>query len=82
MLHCAATANPEMRADRFNALCARLAHIHKTAAIRVTWLSVDFDGLARQGPGNVNWSRRAVGYSVAVLAEPVDQNPLNHAGPR
>jgi hypothetical protein len=59
-----------------------LPHVHKTPAVRVTWFGVDFDGFARQGPGNVNRSFGAVGYSVAVLAEAVDQNPFNHDGPR
>jgi hypothetical protein len=82
MLHCAPAANPEMLADWVNPQCARLLHLHKTPAVRVTWFDIDFDGFARQGPGNVNRSLGTVGYSVAVLAEAVDQNPLNHAGPR
>ena len=82
MLHCAAAANPEMSADWVNPQCTRLLHIHKTPAVRVTWLGIDFDGFARQGPGNINRSLGALGYSVAVLAEAVDQDPLNHAGPR
>jgi hypothetical protein len=71
-----------MSADRFNPQRTRLLHGHKTPAIRVTWLGVDFDGFARQGPGNVNRSLGAVGYSIAVLAEAFDHNPLNHAEPR
>ena len=82
MLHRAATANSEMSADWFNSQCTRLLHIHKTPAVGVTWHGIHFDGFARQGPGDVNRSLRAVRYSVAVLAEAVDQNPLNHAGPR
>ena len=82
MLHGAATANPEMSADWFDPQCTRLLHIHKTPAVRVTWHGVHFDGFARQRPWDVNRTFGAVGYSVAVLAEAVDQNPLNHAGPR
>ena len=82
MLRCAPAANPEMAADRVNPQCARLLHLHKTPALRVTWLGIDFDGFAWQGPGNVNRSLGTVGYSVAVMAEAIDQNPLNHAGPR
>jgi hypothetical protein len=82
MLHRAATANPEMSADWFNPQCTRLLHIHKTPAVWVTWHDVHFDGFARERPGDVNRSLGAVGYSVAVLAKAVDQNPLNHAGPR
>src|ERR1700756_2482134 len=74
MLHRAATANPEMAADRLNPQFTRLLHIHKTPAVGVTWLGIDFDGFSRQGPGNVNRPLGAVGYSVAVLTEAVDQN--------
>jgi hypothetical protein len=82
MLHCAAAANPEMSADWVNPQCTRLLHIHKTPAVRVTWHRVHFDGLARQSPWDVNQPLGAVGYAIAVLAETIDQNPLNHAGPR
>lgn len=82
MLRRAPAANPEMSADWVNPQCARLLHLHKTPAVGVTWLGIDFDGFARQGPGNVNRSLGTVGYSIAMLAEAVDQNSLKHAGPR
>jgi hypothetical protein len=82
MLHRAAAANPEMSADRLNPLCARSLHIHKTPAVRVAGHGIDFDYFARQGPWDVNLSVRAVGYSVAVLAEAADQKLFNHAPPR
>jgi hypothetical protein len=71
-----------MSADRFNPQGTRFLHGHETPPIRVPRLGIDFDRFARQGPGNVNWSLGAVGYSVAVLAEAVDQNALKHAEPR
>jgi hypothetical protein len=71
-----------MSANWLNSQCARSLHIHKTPAVGVTWYGIHFDGFARQGPRDVNRSLGAVRYSVAVLAEAVDQNPLNHAGPR
>jgi hypothetical protein len=71
-----------MPADWLDPQCTRLLHGHKTPPVRMTRLGVDFDRFARQGPGNVNRSLAAFGYSVAVLAEAVDQNSLKHAGPR
>jgi hypothetical protein len=82
MLHRAATANPEMSADWFDSQCTRSLHVHKTPAVGVTWHGIHFDGFARQGSWDVNRSLGAIGNSVAVLAEAVNQNPLNHAGPR
>jgi hypothetical protein len=82
VLHRAATANPEMRADRFNALCARLLDVHKPPAIRMARHGIDFDRLAGKSRGDVDRSLGAIGYSVAMFAEPFDQNPLNHARPQ
>lgn len=82
MLHRAATADSKMWANRFDAKCARLLDVHKTTAIGMAGHAIHFDHLARKYPGDVNRSIASVGYSVAMLAEPRDQNSLNHAAPR
>jgi hypothetical protein len=82
MLHRAATANAKVPADWLNSLCTRLLNVHKSPAVRMAGHGIDLDNLARQGAWNVNRAIGALGYSVAVLAEPVDQNSLSHAAPR
>ncbi len=42
----------------------------------------DFDRFAGQRAGNINRAGGAVGDAVAAMAEPIDQEPLNHAPPR
>jgi hypothetical protein len=71
-----------MWADRLDALCTRLLHADKTPAVRMTGHGVDFDNFAWQGPWDVNRSISAVGYPVAMLAQAVDWELLNHAPPR
>lgn len=82
MLRRAATADSKMWANRFDAQCARLLDVHKTPAVGMAGHVIHFDSLAREYSGDVNRSIGSVGYSVAVLAEPCDQNSLNHAAPR
>jgi len=82
MLHGAAAADSEMRADRVNALCTRLMDVHEAPAIGVAGHGLDIDDLSGKSRGYVNRSVGRVRYSVAMLAEPIDQNSLNHAGPR
>jgi hypothetical protein len=72
MLHGAAAAHSEMRADRLDALGTRLLHTEKAPAVRVTGHGVDFHDFARQSAWHVNRSVGAVGYSIAVLAQAAD----------
>jgi len=82
MLYRAAAANSEMPADRFNSLRARLLYIDETTAVRVAGHGVHFDSFAWQCPWDVNRPVGTVRYTVAVLAEAVDHNPINHAAPQ
>jgi hypothetical protein len=59
-----------------------LLHIHETTPVRMAGHGVHFGGLARQCPWDVNRPVGAIAYSVAVLAEAVDQDPFNHAAPQ
>src|SRR5262249_28739731 len=72
MLHGAAAAHPEMRADRLDALCTRLLYTEKLPAVRVPGHGVDFDDFARQGAWHVNRSVGAVDYPIAVLTQAAD----------
>jgi len=43
---------------------------------------LDFDGFPREGARNVNVATGAGCNAVAKVAEAIDQQALNHAGPR
>jgi hypothetical protein len=82
MLHGAATAYAEVRADRRNALRTRGYDLHKTQPACVSSDILNVDGFARQRAWNINRAARGNGDTVAQVAETIDQQPLNHARPR
>jgi hypothetical protein len=82
LLHGAAAANAEMRADRRDAFRTRLADAKEPAPVGMTSDLFNVDRLARQRTRNVNGARGAVGNAVAAMAEMCDHNLLNHAPPR
>src|SRR5271156_3093184 len=81
VLHGAAAAYAEMRTDRRDAFCTRLLDVEQPAAVGVAGDCFDLDRFARQCAGNVNRSCRAVGDTVAAMAEPGDRKLFNHALP-
>ena len=50
----------------------------KLAAVGVAGQVLHFDGLARQGGGNKDRPIGAVGHAIAAMADPVDDEMLNH----
>ena len=82
MLHGAAAANAEMRADRRNALGARLVDAKKLPPVGMAGNALDFDRLAGQRAEHENRLRAALDDAVAAMADPVDHEALNHARPR
>ena len=66
MLKRAAAANPEMRADRRNAVGARDLHLGETTTIGVARPGLDFGALARQRIGYVDGTRFGIGDTVAA----------------
>ena len=78
MLQGAAAANAEMRADRRDALRARRLHIEKLPAVGMAGPVLDLDRLAGQRAGDIDRAVGTVGDAVAAMAEPIDQEALNH----
>jgi hypothetical protein len=82
MLHGAAAANTEMRTNRRDALRARCLDAKKLAAVGMAGYFVNFNGLARQGSRHKDRPVSAVGDAIAAMADPVDDEMLNHVRPR
>ena len=82
MLHGAAAADAEMRADRRDALRTRTLDLQEPAPVGMPCDLIDFDRLAGQRAGHVDRAGGTVGDAVAAMAQPGDQQPFNHAPPR
>src|SRR5271169_6475860 len=82
VLHGAAAAYAEMRTDRRDAFCTRAFDGEQPAAVGMAGNRFHLDRFARQCAGNVNRAGGAVGDAVAAMADPGDNEPLNHASPR
>ena len=82
MLHGAAAADAEMRADRRDALGARRVDAKQLPPVGMAGNALDLDRLAGQRAEHVNRLRAALDDTVAAMAEPIDHEALNHARPR
>ena len=82
MLHGAAAADAEMRADRRDALGARRVDAKQLPPVGMAGNVLDLDRLAGQRAEHVNRLRAALDDTVAAMAEPIDHEALNHARPR
>ena len=82
MLHGAAAAYAEMRANRFDPLGAGNLDLEQMPPVGMTGDRFDFDRFARQSAGHIDCAGRIVGDAVAAVTEPRDGEPLNHALPR
>ena len=82
VLHGAAAAYAEMRADRCDALCARSFDAKEPAPVRMARDRFHLDRFAGQRSGDVDHADGAIGDAVAAMAEPGDRKLLNHAPPR
>ena len=82
VLQRAPAADAEMRTDRRGTLHARVFDVQQLASVGMAGPRFGFDGFARQRAGNVDRPFGAVGDAVAAVAEPGDDEPLNHARPR
>ena len=66
MLECAAAASSEMRADRRDAIRARVVDLDKMPAVGVSGPLIDFDGFTRQCVGHVEHAGGCVRHAVAT----------------
>ena len=82
MLHGAAAAHAEVRANRRDAFGARCIDVEKSPPVGMSRHPFDLNRLAWQRAGNIDRPVGAVGDPVAEMAKPVDHKPLNHAAPR
>jgi hypothetical protein len=78
MLDRAAAANPEMRAERLDALRARDVDAQQMTAVRKAWNAFNLDGLAGQRIGNEHRPGWCLGYAVTAMGEAVDDEPFGH----
>jgi hypothetical protein len=82
MLHGAAAAEAEMRANRRDALRARLFDGEEMSPVRLAGHAFDFDAFAGQRSRYIDWTTGPVGHAVAAVADPPDHQMLNHVRPR
>ena len=82
MLQGAAAADAEMRADRRDALGARLFDGEELPAVRMAGPILDFDAFARQRARHIDRTVGAGRDAVAALADRIDFQMLNHVRPR
>ena len=81
MLHGAAAATAEMRADRGDPLCARALDPQQAAPVGMTLNCLHLDGLAGQRIRHEHRPGRRLGDAVAAMAEVGDGQVLGHAMP-
>jgi len=82
MLHGAAAADAEMRADRRNALGARLVDAKQLPPVGMAGNVLDLDRLTRQRAEHENRLSTAIDDAVTALANAIDHEALNHVRPR
>jgi hypothetical protein len=82
MLHGAAAADAEMRADRRDALGTRRVDAKQLPPVRMAGNAVDLDRLAGQRAEHENRLRAALDDAVATMADAIDDEALNHTAPR
>src|SRR4029077_19660909 len=85
MLHGAAAADAEMRADRSDTRGARCVDAEKLPPVGMAGNALDLDRLAgqRAGPENrLRAARAGRDDTVAAMADVIDHETLNHARPR
>src|SRR5262249_38817416 len=78
VLHGTAAADPEVRADRRDALRARRFDTQELAPVRMTGDGGNLDHLPRQRVGHETRSRLRMSNTVAAMAKVCDGKPLDH----
>ena len=82
MLHGAAAADAEMRADRRDARGARRVDAEKLPPVGMARNALDLDRLAGQRAEHENRLSPVVDDAIAAMADVIDHEALNHAAPR
>ena len=82
MLHGAAAADSEMRADRRDAFRGGRLHPQQMPPVGMAGQPFGFDRLAGQGVGDKSRAFRRVGDSIAAMANPKNGQAFEHVRPR